>query len=409
MRASIFLARHLIPATALSGLLFLIFSNGVHRAHAQETIAAGPEPNLSLKLEIERAIESGTTYLKSQQDVTSEAWGDTSNPAFTALALSAIMGQPSQNDDSISSAKTKKGYDFLLANQQDDGGIYVKGLANYNTSLAVMALVQSGNPDHLPVIAKARRFLVGLQQDQGEKGAVDNLYDGGVGYGNSLPHSDLSNTTLALEALYYSKKALADTEYAVEAGKDLDWDAAIQFISATQNSDASVKRWGDGFTVREEDKGGFVYYPGDTKSDEIDVPGPGSGKVALRSYGSMTYAGLLSFLYADVDSTDTRVVAATDWLKKNYSLEENPGMGMQGLYYYYHTMAKALALSGVGVLHDDSNRRIDWKKELAVRLMSLQKQDGSWTNEASNRWMEGNPVLVTSYALLTLEHIWRQL
>ena len=37
--------------------------------------------------------------------------------------------------------------------------------------------------------------------------------DGGIGYGGSYAHSDLSNTHLALEALYYSKQVLSDTEF----------------------------------------------------------------------------------------------------------------------------------------------------------------------------------------------------
>ena len=38
------------------------------------------------------------------------------------------------------------------------------------------------------------------------------------------------------------------------------------------------------------------------------------------------------------------------------------------------------------------------------RLLSLQNSgDGSWLNEHSPRWWEGNPLLATSYALLTLE------
>ncbi len=380
-------------------------------AQAQGRIAAGPEPNLSLKLEIERSIAKGVAYLKSQQDAASGAWSDPDYPAFTALAVSALIGDPGRDLHQPLSAEIEQGYAFLLANRQADGGIYAKGLSNYNTSLAIMALVQSGKAEHLPVIAKARRFLVNLQHDYEKPGVADSLYDGGIGYGSSTTaHSDLSNTSRALEALYYSKKALADTEYSVKAEEELDWDAAISFISATQNSEASVQRWGESFILRPEDKGGFVYYPGNTKSDQIEIPITGAKpKIALRSYGSMTYTGLLSFLYADMDSTDPRVVAALDWLQQNYTLDENPGMDSQGLYYYYHTMSKALALSGLDILHDATGKRIDWKQDLALRILSLQKRDGSWKNEASNRWMEDDPDLVTAYSLLALEQIWRQL
>ena len=75
---------------------------------------------------------------------------------------------------------------------------------------------------------------------------------------------------------------------------------------------------------------------GERKSDD--------GQVALRSYGSMSYAGLLSFIYAEMDKNDERVMAVRSWLNDNYTVKENPGMGPQGLFYYYHTMAKALSL-----------------------------------------------------------------
>jgi squalene-hopene/tetraprenyl-beta-curcumene cyclase len=206
------------------------------------------------------------------------------------------------------------------------------------------------------------------------------------------------------------QKKLSQTPTFDESGEfDLDWDAAIEFVSATQNSQSTVERLGKSYAVREEDKGGFVYYPGDTKSEEIVLKTDQGEKTALRSYGSMTYAGMLAFIYADMDRDDPRLAAAMEWLQKNYTLEENPGMDAQGLYYYYHTMAKALAITGTERLVTPEGRKIDWKKDLALKIMSTQKPDGSWTNTASNRWMEDNPVLVTAYSLLSLERIYREL
>jgi squalene-hopene/tetraprenyl-beta-curcumene cyclase len=37
-------------------------------------------------------------------------------------------------------------------------------------------------------------------------------------------------------------------------------------------------------------------------------------------------------------------------------------------------------------------------------LQKTQKVDGSWTNPEP-RWMEGDPNLVTAYALMTVSHI----
>jgi squalene-hopene/tetraprenyl-beta-curcumene cyclase len=159
--------------------------------------------------------------------------------------------------------------------------------------------------------------------------------------------------------------------------------------------------------VREEDRGGFVYFPGSTKSDEIEME---DGKrTALRSYGSMGYAGLLAFIYAEMDTADPRIQSALTWLQGNYTLEENPGMKAQGLYYYYHTMAKALSIAQINNLKTPEGKIINWRKDLALKIMANQGTDGSWINDGSNRWMEDDKVLVSAYALLALEHIFRGL
>ena len=61
----------------------------------------------------------------------------------------------------------------------------------------------------------------------------------------------------------------------------------------------------------------------------------------------MTYAGMQSLIYANVDKNDPRVKLALKWLENSYSLDENPGMGVQGLYYYYQAMSKALSAMGI--------------------------------------------------------------
>ena len=122
----------------------------------------------------------------------------------------------------------------------------------------------------------------------------------------------------------------------------------------------------------------------------------------------MSYAGLMSMLYAGVDKDDERVIAAVNWLKGHFSLEENPGMGPEGLYYYYTTMAKALNAYGEDILVLNDGTELDWRKVLAERLVSLHKHPGFWINENS-RWMESNPFLVSAYTLLALKNIYPKL
>ena len=187
---------------------------------------------------------------------------------------------------------------------------------------------------------------------------------------------------------------------------ELDWDAAIKFISRSQNLPASNDQaWAQSATA--DDNGGFIYSPTESKAGEVAQP---NGQKGQRSYGSMGYAGLLSMIYAEVKADDPRVTAARDWLARNYTVKENPNMGAEGLFYYYHTMAKALTAANIDKLErPGAAGPADWKKDLAVRLFNLQKNDGSWTNDESKRWMEGDPALVTAYALLALEHIYYSL
>ena len=392
----------------LSALTSAVLLASILSLSAQETRppAPGAQGNLSLRLEIDRAINRGVAWLKKQQDPETGAWSQTDFPGLTALAVSALLGDPARDPAAPLPPEVERGLEFIVSKAKPDGGIYGKGLATYNTSLSMMALMMAGKPDHLPLIARGRRLLINQQQDYDKKGESDNLFDGGIGYGGSYAHSDLSNTHLALEALYYSKQVLADTRYDESREFDLDWDAAIQFVEKCQNSEKTVKALGDWAGLREEDKGGFVYFPGDTKSEEVELPG---GKTALRSYGSMSYAGLLSFIYAEMGEDDPRVQSVMTWLKNNYTLEENPGLEAQGLFYYYHTMAKALSLTNVRTLETSGGKKIDWREKLAVKLFDEQQSDGSWVNTGSSRWWEDDPVLVTSYALLTLEHVWRGL
>jgi len=371
---------------------------------AQDRIVPSADGNVSLRLEIKRSVESGVAFLVSLQDPETGAWGNPDMPAFTALSISAILGDPNLDLEKGLPDPAERGYEHLLEMTRQDGGIYGRGLATYNTSLSLMALLLSGKDEHLPVIAAARRFLIGQQQDIG-----DNLLDGGIGYGGTYTHSDLSNTHFAMEALYYSRQVLQDTPYDDTAAYDLDWDAAIAFVSRTQNTEATIEELGDWAALRDEDRGGFVYFPGDTKSDEIVVETPDGPRTALRSYGSMTYAGLLAFIYAEMDREDPRLLAAIEWLRKNYTLEENPGLDAQGLFYYYHTMSKALDLAEIDQIITDEGVRVRWKEELALELMGRQQLDGSWTNSESNRWMEDDPVLVTAYSLLALQRIHRAL
>jgi len=117
----------------------------------------------------------------------------------------------------------------------------------------------------------------------------------------------------------------------------------------------------------------------------------------------MTYAGLKSMIYAKLAKDDPRVVAAFEWARMHWSVTENPGLGQEGLFYYYLTMARALNAHGSEQVVDAASASHDWRAELVRQLLSSQGADGSWANKNS-RWMESIPDLVTAYSVLTIEH-----
>ena len=143
-----------------------------------------------------------------------------------------------------------------------------------------------------------------------------------------------------------------------------------------------------------EGRGGFGY-----------VPRPAAGNageaVVVHPYGSMTYAGILSLIYAKVDAGDPRLEAAREWAKRHWTLEENPGMGSEGLYYFFNTLTKCLAAMGDETVVAEDGTEVPWREAVAAKLVSLQAEDGSWCND-NNRWWEADPCLVTAYTLIAL-------
>jgi squalene-hopene/tetraprenyl-beta-curcumene cyclase len=350
--------------------------------------------NVSLRHEVQHAIDQGLGWLAKNQ-ATNGAWSTPDHPAITALALTAFRLKPGSGERANEPATETRGYAYLLDCRQPDGGIYRRDLPSYNTAVSLVALVFASRPEYEPVIVKARQFIVGLQTGPREPGQTNDPFAGGIGYGKTDKRPDLSNTSLALEALALSRRYVADKNLA--GTNDLDWAAAIRFIQSCQNLPAyNPASWASDDAVN---KGGFVYAPGHSMAGETNLP---SGRVALRSYGSMSYAGLLSYIYANLRRDDPRVRAVVDWLRNNYTLEENPALGAQGLFYYYHTLAKALTVYGTDTLETRDHREVDWREQLALKLINLQRADGSWANE-NNRWWEKDPALVTAYALIALE------
>lgn len=350
----------------------------------------------SLLKEVARAQDRGVAWLVKQQEADG-SWRK--HPAITALAVTGILKQGKGLTGEQKEA-VERGLKFILANVKPSGAIFggdeKDKYPNYSTAICTMALVTAGKAEYLDTIRNARAFLLSSQFDEAESTTSTNASYGGIGYGRR-ERPDLSNMQWALEAL-----KLTENIGAADAAKhpewQLHWQKAVAFLQRCQNLPShNDQPWAR--NAGDRDLGGFVYMPGMSFANEGEVTDP---KAPLRSYGSMSYAGLKSYIYAELKKDDPRVAGAVNWLRRNYTLDENPGMGAQGLYYYFHTMAKALTAYGEDTFTDAAGKTHDWRYELMNKLVGLQKADGFWQNE-NNRWWENDPVLVTSYSVIALE------
>jgi squalene-hopene/tetraprenyl-beta-curcumene cyclase len=322
-------------------------------------------------------------FLTTTQDA-GGSWTKPDAVGISGLVVSALLHSGRPVDDPV----VAKGLAFLTASQQPSGGIHASASRhqNYETCIALLALSQA-NADgrYNSNIKKAEDFLRGLQWDAGEGIETSDDTYGGAGY-DSKQRPDMSNTQFLIEALR-SAGAAAD---------DPAMQKALIFISRAQNLESphNTLPW-----AGKINDGGFIYTP--AKGGESKAPLAANG--GHSSYGSMTYAGLKSMIYAGVKADDPRVLAAIKWIRSHYSLTENPGMGQQGLYYYFQTFSKTMSLVGGEKFQDAAGNSHDWRKEIIAQLKARQKPNGSFVNEA-DRWYEGDPNLVTAYCLIALHY-----
>ncbi len=355
----------------------------------QSIIAQEPatKVDLSLAKEIDHSIKSGLKWLYDQQE-DDGSWNH--YPAITALVLSAYLrAHPSISE---SEPMIADGFAFLTTCVKPNGSIYSDDMPNYNTSICLIAFKDANNPAYDQIIKNAEDYLMGLQIDESTDITTDSLYYGGVGYGGDQ-RPDLSNLQWALEAMaiderkaYDPEKNMTEDEKNRIIDKKLFYDKALVFLARCQNlQNVNPESYS-------QNDGGFMYEPGSSKAG------------GTNSYASMTYAGLKSMIYARVDKDDPRVQSAYNWISSNYAIETTPLMGLQGLYYYYQTMAKAMNAYGNENIQSSDGTTHPWRYDLANQLLKTQTAEGFWVNE-NGRWWENNPVLVTAYTLLTLEEI----
>lgn len=313
--------------------------------------------------------------------------------ATTSMAVQAFAqrGHELDQDASMQSAVTA-----LLSARAEDGTIDAGSMSNYVAAAMVSGIASLDDDRFRDAIQDGIASLARNQWDQEEGIGTQADWFGGAGYG-TRGRPDLSNTQSMLQAMHDS--GMSPDEPAFQK--------AVVFLSRTQNltsvNDAS---WA-------ADDGGFVYTPangGESMASEYAGEGRKGERLqagsprSLRSYGSMTYVGFKSLIHAGLTADDPRVQAAYNWLRMHYTFDTNPGVGQQGLYYYYLAMARALRAAQQPFITDTDGIVHDWREELVDAIVLRQQADGSWVN-GEDRWMEGHDELVTVYSVLALEEI----
>ncbi len=358
-------------------------------------------------------IDKAIAWLRTQQDADTGGWSVNPDPkgpnypAITGLVVNGMLMDPAIDAEDPGIQKAVK---FILSYRQPDGGIYDKVLPSYNTSICLSALAQVQRPESASAIKPAQDFLRSLQWSEDsleaptETGKVtkDHPFYGGIGYGKH-GRPDNSNLGLMIQGMHDSGLSSTDPAY----------QRALVFLSRTQMVDGI----NDQAYADDSRQGGFIY----ATAEDKDSAGAGQSHAAtieeslddgtkvsrLRCYGSMTYTGFKSLIYANLDRNDPRVKSAYDWIRRNYTVAENPGMGDEGMYYYFLSLARALDAWGSATIETvggegSSSETRDWANDLVDRLQGLQNPDGSFRT-IDDRWMENNPVLITAYALITLQ------
>jgi len=337
--------------------------------------------------------------------------------AYTAMTVRALSGAPPALRSKYQ-ANLDKGLEFLLGKANPDGsfgegdsGTYMK---TYATAVALSALSTAPRTERIgDAIRGAQAYLKRNQLTEGP-------HKGGSGYGDEEPKRNPEtglfevkrSTTANLSASAAVAEAMKDSGVSLS---DDYWPLVTEFVRKCQNNSEVNKD--PAFLAALKEKGmsvgddGSLYY---TPVADGAVQKAGTRKVADREfivgYGSMTYDGIKTYIYAGLRRDSPEVKSALGWIKRNYTLDAHPGFvfnpgtktHLRGLYYYYLMMARALDACGERPLVAADGRSHDWPVELGEQLLKTMRESKAWQNE-NPAWYEGDSVLVTGYVLNVLD------
>ena len=303
---------------------------------------------------VNRSVSLAVEYLKGKQK-DDGTWLDIRFPGdTTALCALALLN----SGEDPSATYLQRALDNIQA---------IEPKETYVVSLRIMALVAADpkGRKYTRVVEQDVQWLLKKQLKKGSSAGSWNYGPNGSG--------DSSNSQFALLALHEA------TRMGVKIPK-ASWELAKLFWEKVYNPRS----------------GGFAYYAGQQ-----------------NVYGSMTCAGISSWIIIDENLTDVKAMAggefakcctanpakekvdaAFQWLAKHYSVSTNPGKRGTGLYYLYG-LERAARLAGRRFIGAN-----DWYRDGAKHLLKIQNPKGNWVTPGGHG--EDNPLVATSFGLLFL-------
>jgi hypothetical protein len=377
---------------------------------------------------IEQAIEKGAAWLKTKQ-LPDGSWGIGNNPTYggagtayeprngiAALVLFALLKSDVHPTDPV----ITKGFAFL----EKQGAVPTH---TYESSVMILAYdalaqgrIQATAKAKIKQPARRRAFIKKSRQQSGkwlskkERAQIKRLVDflvvnqsarGGWRYGPNMSdvgHSeDVSSTQFVLLGLMAgSRLGLQNKQHEKVFLKTLGFLHSAQEKDGPALAAQAVGGTGGGseksFVVREGDKArGFPYIPGAPEKD---------GKVV----GSMTAAGTVSLILCKAvlkrnvryrktlaARTDRGIFDGLAWLDHHWTVDQNPGIGHNRVYYYLYGLERVGVLGSVEFIG-----KHHWYAEGAGVLVNAQEADGHWNTHTE---VEPTDIIDTCYALLFLK------
>ncbi|REK26116.1 MAG: DUF4159 domain-containing protein [Planctomycetota bacterium] len=320
-------------------------------------------------------------------------------------------------------ASIERAQQFLISRQLGNGSWQPSIVAKWEagvSSLAVLALLNSGLPADHPAVAKGLDHLrrrnipdqtyelammimafsaAGDPRDDGRIGTLadrlasyqhstnnrDGVGKGAWGYGSEEGWWDNSNTQFAL-------LGLREAAYAGIPVDEQVWRLAQEHWMRPQGGPRPIPAGG-------EFSNGWVYTGGRSAqgSGSMTVAGVAALTITsdfLRSGDGEGPQGITDCCEVDPQDAEVRQVidGGIRWLSQHFQVRSNPGAGAWLLYYLYG-LERAGRLTGTRFFGDH-----DWYREGARHLVSHQDiRSGSWVSQN-----EQDPVVGTSLALLFL-------